>query len=35
MVVPAAYHVVVTGGLTVTKGTGFAFAITAVVLLTQ
>jgi len=34
MVVPAVYHVIVTGGLTVTKGAGFAFAITAAILLT-
>ena len=33
MVVPAVYYGVVTGGLTVTKGTGFVLAITAEVLL--
>ena len=32
MVVPAVYHVVVTGGLTVAKGTGFALAVTAAIL---
>jgi hypothetical protein len=34
MIVPAVYHVVVTGGLTVTKGAGFALAITSAILLT-
>ena len=34
MVVPAVYHVIVTSGVTLTKGTGFAFAITAAILLT-
>jgi hypothetical protein len=34
MVVPAVYHVIVTSGVTVTKGAGFAFAIAAAILLT-
>jgi hypothetical protein len=34
MVVPAVYHIIVTSGVTVTKGAGFAFAIAAAILLT-
>jgi hypothetical protein len=34
LVVPAVYHVIVTSGVTVTKGAGFAFAIAAAILLT-
>lgn len=32
--VPSIYHFIVTGGLTITKGLGFAFSIAAAILLT-